>query len=177
MAEKYSLILNVVPWFWAGLFLNDCVCSERWSSRSTGPVTEDSCLPILQLSSEVSWDFACLQVRTLEGRHHLVPVTERQGLPVPPSLLSVKVMLARQTRTVPGRLTGWHRQELPIMPPWWRAWWPWDRMGSSPLREFQTAYKRMNGWRHILYLCFDKKHDAWVDFSVMHLQALSGISA
>lgn len=44
-----------------------------------GPLTEDSCLPILQLGSEVSWDSACSQVRTPEGRHHLVPVTEQQG--------------------------------------------------------------------------------------------------
>lgn len=47
--------------------------------RSVGPLTEDSCLPILQPGSEMSWDSACSWVRTPEGRHHLVPVMERQG--------------------------------------------------------------------------------------------------
>lgn len=67
------------PGFRPNLLLNVCVGRERWSSRSMGPLTEDSCLPILQIGSEVSWDSACSQVRTPEGRHHLVPVTERQG--------------------------------------------------------------------------------------------------
>lgn len=42
------------------------------------PLTEDSCLPVLQTSCEASWDSAHSQVRTPEGSHHLVAVTERR---------------------------------------------------------------------------------------------------
>lgn len=59
-------------------FCSVIVCVERWSSKSKSPLTEDSCLLVLQLGSKVSWDSTCSRVRTPEGRHHLVPVTEQQ---------------------------------------------------------------------------------------------------
>lgn len=64
-----------------GPLLNNCVHAEKDHFRGLqGLLTEDSCLPILQIGSEVSWDSACSQVRTPEGRHHLVPVTMQQGV-------------------------------------------------------------------------------------------------
>ncbi|KAL7839578.1 hypothetical protein SRHO_G00262360 [Serrasalmus rhombeus] len=43
-------------------------------------LTEDSCLPVLRLGSEVPRDSARSRVSTFEGRQHLVPVIERQGV-------------------------------------------------------------------------------------------------
>lgn len=134
-----------LPHIRPSLLLNDYECRERWSSRSTGPLTEDSCLPILQPGSEVSWDSACSQVRAPEERHHLVPVTERQGGASAFSPPFSQGNAGQANPAVPGRLTGWHGRELPIMPWWWRARWPWHTASSSPLTASQTACKRMDG--------------------------------
>lgn len=54
-----------------------------------------------------------------------------RGASVPSSLLSVKVMLATWNQAAPSWLAGLPEQELPIMPLWRRACWPWDGPGSS----------------------------------------------
>lgn len=48
--------LFALPGFTLSLALSDCVCGAERSWKSTGPLTEDSCLPILQFRLEVSWD-------------------------------------------------------------------------------------------------------------------------
>lgn len=57
------------------------ISARAWRDDVGGaqtPLTEDSCLPVLQTGCEASWDSAHSQVRTPEGSHHLVAVTERR---------------------------------------------------------------------------------------------------
>ncbi len=71
----------------------------RWGIFSWSWLTEDSCLPVLQLCSEVPWDFACSRVNTFVRRQHLVPVIERQGFAsLSPTIFQGKEARLRQTR-------------------------------------------------------------------------------
>lgn len=73
--EKKSTLFSdgagSAPDFTARVGRDDC-----W--RCAEPLTGDSCLPVLQTGCEASWDAAHSQVRTPEGSHHLVAVTERR---------------------------------------------------------------------------------------------------
>lgn len=92
-----------------------CDITARASKDDVGgaqtPLTEDSCLPVLQTGCMASWDSAHSQVRTLERSHHLVAVTERRegGATFLPPLSQGDGGRVKQ-RSIP---TQW---ELPIRP-------------------------------------------------------------
>lgn len=89
-----------------------------WGIFSWSWLTEDSCLPVLQLCTEVPWDFACSRVNTFVRRQHLVPVIERQGFASPsPTIFQGKEARLRQTLGLPIILQSWRRK------------WPWDGVG------------------------------------------------
>lgn len=89
-----------------------------WGIFSWSRLTEDSCLPVLQLCSEVPWDFACSRVNTFVRRQHLVPVIERQGFASPsPAIFQGREARLRQTLGLPIILQSWRRK------------WPWDGVG------------------------------------------------
>lgn len=74
-----------------------------WGIFSWSWLTEDSCLPVLQLCTEVPWDFACSRVNTFVRRQHLVPVIERQGFAsLFPTIFQGKEARLRQTRACPS---------------------------------------------------------------------------
>ena len=128
----YSFVLHI-PGFRPSLLLNDCVCAEKddlpgprahWQKTAVCPSSRSAlrCPGTLPARRSGPQRGGTIWYQLPSGR----------GASVLPSLLSVKVTAASWTRAVPGWLAGWHKQELPIMPQWWRARWPWDRPGSSP---------------------------------------------
>lgn len=156
-AEIFSTVLYISG-FRPSLLLNECVCAEKDDLRGPRAHWQKTAVcPSSRSALRCPGTLPARRSGPQRGGTIWYQLPSGRGPPVPSCLLSVTVTPATWTRAIPGWLAGWHEQELPIMPQWWRARWPWDRPGSPSLAVLQTAYERMDGGTFCT-ACDWKKH-------------------
>lgn len=110
--------------------VNNCVCREDDLRGPRAHWQKTAVCPSSRLALRCPGTLPARRSGPQRGGTIWYQLPSGRGASVPSSLLSVKVMLATWSQAVPSWLAGQHEQELPIMPQWWRARWPWDRPGS-----------------------------------------------